>query len=140
MQGDMRVVDTAVSRRPGRDGSLFWPLVAFAATTTAFAVIKHRIHRRQLAEAAEKNVPEQERKEEREEDKRFFDIIIPMPRNIVSKTKSALDLLPGLFPHVHKEDDHSKAETEETEPTESSDLESAEFDLMEPFRVQRITI
>jgi hypothetical protein len=90
-------------------------------------------------DAAEEDAPGAERKVEDEKVERLFEISVPIPSILVNKTMNVLDLLPGFYCFLHKDDGHSKAETEGTEPTESSD-ESSEFDFPEPFRSQRITI
>lgn len=144
----MRVVDTVSRRKSGDGSSAAWIwIMAFAATTAAVAIVRHKAHRRRVAKASEKDVSssKDERKEEEEREELHLEIAIPtVPVSIVSKTMNALDLLPGLFPSPHKkpqkEDDHSKAETEETEPSESSFMDASEFGRMEPFRVQRIEI
>lgn len=119
-----------------------WPFVAFGTTAACLVVMRHRIYRHHQIvkdEAAENDAPGAEQKLKDENVDRLFEISVPIPGILLaSKTIKILDLLPGFYSFLHK-DDHSQAETEGTEPIESTD-ESSEFDFPEPFRSQRITI
>jgi hypothetical protein len=131
------------ARQKGADlPAVAWPLAAFGATVACLVVLRHKIHRQHqqnVDDDVAENAAGAGRKVKIDKVERLFEISVPIPGILVKKTMNVLDLLPGFFSFFRKDDDHSNAETEGTEPTESSD-ESLEFDFPEPFRRQRITI